>query len=462
MNREMKITFFGAAGGVTGSRHFLEIGRQKILFDCGFFQGRRSETYQANSVLPEKMKEATAVILSHAHADHCCSLPLLVKNGFVGPIYATSATAAIAHLIMLDAAKIQSGDYNYLIKRGFKNLLPPVYDEDDVEKTRHLFKDVGYHVNQTIGSSISFKFYDAGHILGSAVTVLKTPEKNIVYTGDLGNVGLPILPDPEMIKEEAEIIISESTYGDREHSPVKDSYDLIKKLVLKIIKEKSRIIIPAFALGRTQEIIYILHKLYKDGNIPAVPIYVDSPLSNNITDVFRQYNSDFDLETWQDFLMDGDSPFSFNRLNYIETVEESKSLNNKTGPLIIIASSGMLEGGRVLHHLRNDIGNPKSTILLTGYQAENTLGRRLEMGAKTAKIFGEEFKVKERIIKIDKLSAHADRWQLLDYIEKIKGLKKVFLVHGEKEAAISLAKLIKEKKPYLEVIIPKLGETFKI
>lgn len=458
----MNITFLGAAGGVTGSKHLLEVDDYRVLLDCGFFQGRRAETYEANSVLPDELKATDAVILSHAHADHCCSLPLLVKEGYNRKIYATPATSAIARLIMLDAAKIQAGDYEHLKKNGFTKILKPVYEEGDVENTSDLFKDVPYHLEEKIGGKISFKFYDAGHILGSAVTLIKTPEKNIIYTGDLGNLGLPILPDPEAVSEEAEIMISECTYGDHDHPPVTDAYEMIKKIIKQAIAEKSRIIVPAFALGRTQELIYMLHKLYKDGEIPAIPVYIDSPLSNSITEVFEKYTRDFDLESWQDFLMSGDSPFSAKHLRYIQDAEESRSLNNLQGPLIIIASSGMLEGGRILHHLQNDIANEKSTILLTGYQAENTLGRKLESGAKRVRVYGRELDVRARILKLEQLSAHADRSGLLRYINKVKGLKKLFLVHGEVEATMAFANFLKKERPDLEVIIPKLGETFEI
>jgi len=458
----MNITFLGAAGGVTGSKHLLEVDGYRVLLDCGFFQGRRAETYEANSVLPDELKVTDAVILSHAHADHCCSLPLLVKDGYNRKIYATPATSDIARLIMLDAAKIQAGDYAHLKKNGFTKILKPVYEEHDVENTSDLFKDVPYHFEQNIGGKISFKFYDAGHILGSAVTLIKTPEKNIIYTGDLGNVGLPILPDPEAVSEEAEIMISECTYGDHDHPPVADAYEMLKKIIKQSVEEKSRIIFPAFALGRTQELIYMLHKLYKDGEIPAIPIYIDSPLSNSITDVFEKYKRDFDLEAWQDFFMSGDSPFSAKYLNYIQDADESRLLNNLQGPMIIIASSGMLEGGRILHHLQNDIENEKSTVLLTGYQADNTLGRKLESGVEKVRIYGREFFVRARILKLEQLSAHADRSGLLRYINKVKGLKKLFLVHGELEATTAFADFLTIERPDLEVIIPKLGETFEI
>lgn len=458
----MKITFFGAAGGVTGSKHLLETENHQILLDCGSFQGRRSEAYEANSKLPTELNKVDAVILSHAHADHCCSLPLLAKNGYNQPIYATPATANIARLIMLDAAKIQEGDYEHLKKYGVTGAFPPIYDEQDVEKAAHLFHAIPYRKEYKVFPEISFKFYDAGHILGSAVTVIKTPKKNIVYTGDLGNINLPILPDPENIEEEAEIMITECTYGDRDHAPVGDAYTLIKEAIKQAVKEKSRIIVPAFALGRTQELIYVIHKLHKDGEIPELPIFVDSPLSNSITEVFKRYNGDFDKETWEEFMNDGNSPFSFERLNYVKTVAESKMLNDKLGPLVIIASSGMLEGGRVLHHLKNNVSNPKSTILLTGYQAENTLGRRLESGAEKVRVYGEELPVRARILKLDELSAHADRRGLANYISKVKGLKKLFLVHGENTATESFANLIKSEHPQLEVIIPKLGESFEL
>lgn len=458
----MKITFLGAAGGVTGSKHLLEINDYRVLLDCGFFQGRRAETYQANSVLPDELKATDTVVLSHAHADHCCSLPLLVKDGYNRKIYATPATSAIARLIMLDAAKIQAGDYEHLKKNGFTKILKPIYEERDVENTSDLFEDIPYHSEEKIGPQISLKFYDAGHILGSAVTVIKTPTKNIVYTGDLGNLGLPILPDPEAIEEEAEVMIIECTYGDKNHPPVADAYEMIKKIISQAIENKSRIIVPAFALGRTQELIYILHKLHKDGEIPAIPVYIDSPLSNSITDVFEKYTRDFDLESWQDFLMDGDSPFSAKHLNYIQSAEESRSLNDLNGPLIIIASSGMLEGGRVLHHLQNDIENDNSVILLTGYQAENTLGRKLESKVARVSVYGREFEVRAQILKLEQLSAHADRSGLFRYLNKVKGLKKIFLVHGEKEATASFAEFLKKERPDLEVIVPQLGDSFDI
>jgi len=462
----MKITFLGAAGGVTGSKHLVETEGKKILLDCGSFQGRREESHKANSVLPTETNQLDAVILSHAHADHCCSLPLLVKNGYNKKIYATPATIDIAHLIMLDAAKLQENDYEHLKKYHVPGILPPVYDEKDVEKTYRLFKEVPYFNNlpgwQNLGPKIDFKFYNAGHILGSAITVIKSGDKTLAYTGDLGNINVPILPDPEHITEPVDALISECTYGDRNHLPIKEAYDFLKKVVDDAVANKSRIIVPAFALGRTQELIYILHKLHNDGLIPAIPIYLDSPLSNEITEVFKKYNSDFDKETWQEFINNNESPFSFEKLNYIKTVTESKMLADKLGPMMIIASSGMLEGGRILHHLKNNIGNPHSTVLLTGYQAENTLGHKLQTGAKQVRIYGEQFEVRAQILGLDELSAHADQTGLLNYILSIKGLKKLFLVHSENQSANVFSDLIKKERPDLEIIIPKLGESFEV
>ncbi len=458
----MRITFLGAAGGVTGSKHLIEANGKKILLDCGSFQGRRAESYEANSKLPNELDKIDAVILSHAHADHCCSLPLLVKNGYNKNIYTTSATADIARLIMLDSAKLQENDYEHLKKYGIISAFPPIYSDDDVERASRLFKDVPYHQEQKITTGTTFEFYDAGHILGSAITILKSEGKTLAYTGDLGNTGVPILPDPEKIIEPIDVLISESTYGDRKHAPIRDAYDILRDAIKQAAEDKSKIIVPAFALGRTQELIYVLHKLHDDGEIPEIPIFIDSPLSNSITEVFKKYNPSFDKETWREFINDGESPFSFNRLNYVKTVTESKMLNNKLGPIVIIASSGMIEGGRVLHHIKNSIENSKNIILLTGYQAENTLGNKLENGAEKIKIYGEEYNVRARILKLSELSAHADQTGLLNFILNTIGLKKLFLVHGENQATATFAELVKSKLPNLEIIIPKLGESFDL
>ena len=468
----MKITFLGAAGYVTGSKHLLEINNKKILLDCGLYQGRNEEAQKAKSHLSPKTKNLDAVILSHAHADHCGLLPLLVKKGFDKKIYATSATIDIANLIMTDTAKILKSNYEYSL--NFKNhneKIPlPLYTENDVKLTSRLFSAVPYFRNSKIwknlDDTIKFKFCDAGHILGSAVTIINYTEnlnsKTLAYTGDLGNTNVPILPDPENISDSVDVLISECTYGDKNHRPLEEAITHLKDIILEAVKNKSRIIVPAFALGRTQELIYLLHKLHNDGEIPAFPIYVDSPLSKSITETFGKHSQDFDQETWKDFINNHESPFSFTNLNYTRTVEESKALNGVSGPLMIIASSGMLEGGRILHHLENNISNPDSIILLTGYQAEGTLGHHLFSGEKKVNIYGKSYPVEAKIINFDEFSAHADQTGLLNYISKIKGLKKLFLVHSESHQAEIFSQLIKEKFPKLEVFIPKLDETFEV
>lgn len=468
----MKISFLGAAQGVTGSKHLIEASGQRILLDCGSFQGHRAATHEANSVLPLATADLNAVILSHAHADHCGSLPLLVKNGFNKKIYATAATIDIARLIMLDSAKLQANDFEHSKKwaQPGDKIFPPIYSEDDVEKTCQLFSTAPYCQDspewQNLGPELNFKFYNAGHILGSAVTVIKSGQggaaQTVAYTGDLGNNNVPILPDPESISEPVDVLISECTYGDRNHRPIEEAVNFLKKIITEAVANKSRIIVPAFALGRTQELIYILHKLYKNGDIPALPIYLDSPLANSITEVFTKHSADFDQETWQDFISDRESPFAFDKLNYLKTATESKMLSQKLGPLMIIASSGMLEGGRVLHHLENNISNPQSVVILTGYQAENTLGRKLQTGEKKVRLYGRLFDVRAQILTIDEFSAHADQTGLLNYILALKNLKKLFLVHSEYQPAGVFAQLIKEKRPNLEVIIPKLGESFEV
>ena len=468
----MKITFFGAAQGVTGSKHLVESNGFKILLDCGLHQGRRQEAYQLNKTLPFNAREIDAVILSHAHADHCGMLPMLIKQGYQNKIFTTPTTADIARLIMLDSAKIQASDYQHLKNNGIpeKNLLPPLYSTDDVEAACKHFSEVpyarvklGWH---ELTKQIRFKFYDAGHILGSAIIVLQCDEPNgtktLAFTGDLGNVHVPILNDPEIIQEQVDAIISECTYGNKNHRPVEDVSKLLIDVMNEAVKHKRKIIVPAFALGRTQELIYVLHKLYDQKKIPVMPIYIDSPLGIDVTDTFTEHYEDFDHETWQDFISHHESPFAFKNLKRTETTEESKQLNSMTGPIMIIASSGMCEGGRILHHLEHNISNPKSIIIITGYQAEHTLGRKILEGVNPVKIYDRLYDVKAEILTINEFSAHADQTGLFNYISKIKELKDVFLVHSEIEQAEIFEKLLNSKLPKLKVIIPKVAQSFEI
>ncbi|MCX6793067.1 MAG: MBL fold metallo-hydrolase [Candidatus Falkowbacteria bacterium] len=468
----MKITFFGAAQGVTGSKHLIESNGFKILLDCGLHQGKRQEAYELNKTLPFDAKTIDAVILSHAHADHCGMLPMLVKAGYKNKIFTTPTTADIARLIMLDSAKIQMSDYLHLKNNGIpeKDLLQPLYTTDDVEiackhfaETPYARAKAGWH---ELTKGIRFKFYDAGHILGSAVTVIQSDEANgtktLAFTGDLGNVHVPILNDPELIDEQVDAIISECTYGNRIHRPVGDVTKLLIDVINEAVQHKKKIIVPAFALGRTQELIYVLHKLYDEKKIPVIPIYLDSPLGSDVTDAFTEHYEDFDHETWQDFISHHESPFAFKNLHTITTTEESKTLNSITGPCMIIASSGMCEGGRILHHLEHNVSNRNSIIIITGYQAEHTLGRKLLEGVNPVRIYDRWHELNAKVMTINEFSAHADQAGLYNYISKIKELKDVFLVHSEEIQATTFERILNERLPKLKVIIPKIAESFEI
>jgi len=468
----MKVTFFGAARGVTGSKHVIESDGFKLLLDCGLYQGKRQETYDLNKTLPFLAGQIGAVILSHAHADHCGALPLLVKNGYGREIFATPATADIARLIMLDSAKLQENDYWYSKKHPLpgNKLFPPLYTVDDAESASRHFEPTPYNRKASawnqLNGRLRFKFYDAGHILGSAITVIEGDESGrkitLAYTGDLGNTHVPILPEPEIMAESVESLIVECTYGDKNHRPAEEVAAFLKEVITDAVKNKRKIVVPAFALGRTQELIYILHKLYDAGQIPVIPIYIDSPLADGITKVFARYKEDYDQEARADFVSRNESPFAFKNLRYISSVEESKSLSASAGPFMVIASSGMAEGGRVPHHLEHTVSDPNAVVILTGYQAENTLGRKLQAGVTPVRIYDKMYGVAARILMIDELSAHADQNGLLSYISRIKGLKKVFLVHAEPRPLAIFKDVLQSRLPALEVIIPKAGETFEV
>ena len=468
----MKITFFGAARNVTGSKHLIQTQNYNLLLDCGLYQGKRSVSENLNRNLPFPAKEIDAVILSHAHLDHCGTLPILVRDGFKGKIYCTAATADIAKYILLDSAAIQEQDSNYLndhIRPG-DPLVYPIYNRTDVEHTFEHFETVPYFrlsgswIN--LNENIRFKFYDAGHILGSAITLLEIKEngflKTLAFTGDLGRASLPILRSPEYIKEKLQTLIMECTYGDRVHRPMEEVVKELKKIIDYSSINKSKVIVPAFSLGRMQELIYILHKLINEKIIPSLPIYIDSPLAQNITNIFPRYTEDFDEDFWKDFGNRDVSPFISKNLIYVHSVDESKSLNNRQGPLIIVAGSGMAEGGRVLYHLKNSIDNPRNVILITGYQAENTLGRRIQEGVSPVKILGKEYQLKARVATLNEFSAHADKNDLLSYLSHLKNLENLFLVHSEESQVLPFKKLVEEKYPSLSVNIPTMGQSFEI
>jgi metallo-beta-lactamase family protein len=469
----MKITFHGAAQNVTGSKHLIETDDgYRLLLDCGFHQGHRKEAEKLNRNFPIDAKEVDAVILSHAHLDHCGLLPLLVKQGYQGKIYATPATADVANFMLQDSAHIQESDAEYINRHPKKGepLIKPLYTMEDSKKAVDQFERVQYtklgNKWTDLNENVRFKFYDAGHILGSAVIVVQIKEngttKTIAYTGDLGRAGAPILADPEFIEEDVDVLLSEATYGNRHHEPFEQTEQFIQDIIENTVKHGSKVIVPAFALGRTQELIYLLHRLFHVKGFPKIPVVLDSPLATRVTEVFKKHRNVFDSQTWQDFNMENDLPLMFESLTYTKKTEESIKLNTTKGPMMIISASGMMEAGRVLHHLKNNIENPNNTILITGYQAQNTLGRRIQEGIKSIRIFRQHYKVKAKVVTAPSLSAHADQTELLNYVKKTKNLKHLFLVHGEKDSMDVMAGLAVEQNTGLDVKIPERGEEFVI
>lgn len=467
----MKLSFFGAAQNVTGSKHLVESGGYAFLFDCGLHQGRRREAERLNRRFPINAEKIDSVILSHAHADHCGMLPVLVREGFKGKIYSTHATAEISEFILLDSAKIQEQDSEHLnMHFPEEGTHTPLYTEADVLNCLPHFNPVPYFSLEpkwhNLNDNIRFKLYDAGHILGSSLSLVEVKEegitKNILYTGDLGHWPAPIIKSPDLVTESVETLIMEATYGSRTHGSIEEVETKLAEIVNEAFNKKGKLIVPAFSLGRTQEIIYILHKLHNEKRIPFLPIYIDSPLSNRISDVFDKHIEDYDEETWIDFGSVGQVPLEFAGLHYISSKEDSVNLNTLEGPLMIISASGMMEGGRIRHHLAHNISNPNNFVLITGYQAANTLGRKIHHGESPVKILNNWYDVNAKVITLNEFSAHADQRQLLDFVTKLKGLKRVFLVHAELPEAESFKELLSKKFPKLEVIIPEFKDSFNI
>jgi metallo-beta-lactamase family protein len=451
----MDITFIGAARTVTGSLHLFEYNNHKFLLECGMFQGHREEAERINSTFPFKPKDVKAVILSHAHIDHSGNLPNLVRRGFTGPIYCTDATKDIASLLLLDSAKIQQYDFEYLNKkRAQKGLLPkePLYTMADAEQTLKQFEAVEYTNTFKPISGVKVTLQDAGHILGSSIVVIEANGTRILFSGDLGRKNMPIIKDPVNVND-VDYMILESTYGGRTHQSFANMENELKGLIEKGKARGSKIIIPAFAVERTQLLVTMLKNLYEEGTLRNVPVYIDSPLASNVTDVFRRHPECFDAETFKIFTES--DPFNFPNLHYVADAEESKALNDKTGPMIIMSASGMCEGGRVTHHLIHSIENEQNMIILTGFQARGTLGRKILERAPTISIFNDEFRVRAKTYFMGGLSAHADGEDLIHYVRTAQDsrLKKVYLVHGEIEESQALQQKIKSLR--LEVDIPQ-------
>jgi len=465
----MNIQFFGAARSVTGSMHLLTINGERILLECGLFQGRRQEAFERNQNFPFDPASVDALVLSHAHIDHSGNIPQLVKQGFDGNIFCTHATEDLSGIMLRDSAHIQEKDTEFVNKRHKKKGLPPVhplYTTEDVEKSMSHFVGIGYNRPFWISKNVQVTFFDAGHILGSAIVRLDIKENGhslrIIFTGDLGRKNLPIIKDPVQL-DETDIYITESTYGDRLHDPIQDMKKAVREVVADTVNKGGKIIVPSFSLGRTQELVYLLHELFNEGALPEIPIFVDSPLSVNVTEVFRLHPECFDDETRKEFLSNHQDPFGFYRLRYIRNVEESKELNSFDKPCIVISASGMCEAGRILHHLANNIPDPKNTVLIVGFMAENTLGRRLVERRPVVKIFGEEVPLRAKVVTMNGFSAHADKNELLEYFNGLKKnrLQHVFVVHGEESQAEALAEAIRETG-ITQVTVPSRGDKVEI
>jgi len=525
----MDVTFHGAVREVTGSAHLLTNGNDRILLDCGMFQGRRKESNEKNRHLPFDVGNVTNVVLSHAHIDHSGRIPLLAHNGFGGRVLATRATADACEYLLTDAAHIQESDALYLnyklvrshlsqmkqthsgkghsgltnseirkflkknghelnieninemIKVHHLEAVTPLYTIPDAEAALTLFDGYPYRDTFTIGKDMSCTFYDAGHILGSAISMIQLHRngktKTVCFTGDIGRFGKPILRDPVLTFPEehrqVDLLIMESTYGDRLHEPVIDLKPRLQTVVTDAVERGGSILIPSFAFGRTQELLYVLHELYMEGSVPHLPIFVDSPLAVNITKVFGEHPEVYDRETHETFLQNGHNPFAFDQIHFIQSVEESIALTRDKKQHIVISASGMCEAGRILHHLRHRIHNPKNTILIVGFMAQHTLGRRIqELGEAydaegrkgqppTVKLLNKEYPLSAHVVKIGGFSAHADRDEMLHFLQDSNlDIKRIAVVHGEEEQSLAFADFLNQKG--YQAFVPQAGETVSV
>lgn len=463
----MRIFFAGAARNVTGSQHLLEFNGTRLLLDCGLYQGRRQEANERNRHLPFDPRQVDAMILSHAHIDHSGNIPTLVKQGFRGSITCTPATRDLCSVMLRDAAHIQEADADFLNRKHADQLQEPVvplYDEADVLKALKQFRSLDYHQPTPVLPGVTCTFLDAGHVLGSAIVQLdidRAPDRlRLVFSGDLGRRNMALLRDPEG-PEAPDVLVLESTYGDRLHSPMAGMEVDLAAVINRTVARRGKILVPSFSLERTQEFVYALHRLTLRKAIPPIPIYVDSPLSVRITEIFKLHPECFDDETLAFMRKNGD-PFGFDNLTYISNVEDSKALNDREGPMMILAASGMCEAGRILHHLRNGIEDARNTILIIGFQAKNTLGRKIVERQSVVRIFGVERSLEAEVVVMDAFSAHADRDDLLDFINGCRShLRRVFLVHGEEEQMLPLGERL-TRMGIPGVHVPMLGEFARV
>lgn len=468
----MKITFLGAAKTVTGSQHLIEVNGLRLLLDCGLFQGRRKEAFELNRQNPCD-GNLDAIILSHAHIDHSGNIPCRVRNGFKGDIISTSATRDLCAVMLMDSAYLQTREVDFVNRaraREGKVLFEPLYTKEDVVSSMEQFIGMSYNRKRQIFPGVELTFVDAGHMLGSSHVLLDIHDNEtdkdikLVFSGDIGRPGIPIIRDPQPITEGADVLIIESTYGNRSHPPYPESEKELKRIVNETYERGGTLLLPAFAVGRTQQIVYTLHKLFKNGEIPPMPIYVDSPLATRTTDIFRLHPEAYDEEILEFMLQDKENdPFGFETMKYTASVEESKALSGSDEPAIVISASGMMEGGRILHHLKSRIGDPKNTILITGWQSPYTLGRRIVEGNEEVRIFGEKYAVRARIEVLTGFSGHADREGLLAWTGAMqKKPTHTFVVHGEEDSANALAEALRSELGFPSVHVPDLNQSITI
>ncbi len=508
----------GAAQEVTGSKHIVEIDGRSFMIDCGAFQGKRAEADKKNREFDFAADKIESVILTHAHFDHCGLLPVLMKNGYRGNIYATPATRDLANIVMMDSARIQARDAEFLAKqarkKGEKFSWRPLYNEEDCVKAANQIVSLGYNRKMFIAPDVQLEFYDAGHILGSALAYMTitgqrknditgkkestgmggtrrfwhrlfggsksventnqkegnialtgapADEVRVLFTGDLGRIGKPIVRDPSTNFPAPDYIFLESTYGNRLHEEPGVALDDLEQVIRTAVANKGKIIIPSFAIERAQELVYYLHILMDKKRVPRIPVYVDSPMAVNATGIFQLHPECYDEQTTETFLQNHKNPFGFNDLTFVQSVDESKELNKKTGPMIIISADGMCESGRVLYHLANSITDPRNIILIVGYMSENTLGRRILEGEKEVHILGDWYKVKAAVKKINAFSAHADYREMTNWLNSIdtSRLKKIFLVHGEKDSQEFFMNHLKENG-YHDVEAIEYGKVYDL
>lgn len=462
----LNLIAYGAAQTTTGSMHLLEWRGKRILLDCGLFQGRRKEAFERNRQLPFAARQIDAVILSHAHIDHSGNLPSLVRQGFHGAIYATSATKDLCEIMLRDSAHLQERDVELVNKRRLKEGKVPfeqLYNQQDVDRTMKLFRPAAYHEAVEVAPELRLTLFDAGHILGSATVALDYVRggrpRRFLFTGDLGQRGMPILRDPDPVPG-VDTLLTESTYGDRLHPSSDNVKGRLKDYLTHIHQHRSKLVIPAFSVGRTQQLLYFLNEIIEQRHAPQTPVVVDSPLSRAATGVHASHRECFDEATLAR-LARGDDPFMFPGLRFTTSVDESKALNDAPGPLVILSASGMCEGGRILHHLKNNVGDPTAIVLIVGFQAEHTLGRRIVERVSPLRIFGDEYTLRASVYTINALSGHADRQGLLDFYKSLGGrIGRAFCVHGEPAYCEANARQLRDLGvPKVE--IPVAGQRFE-